>query len=51
MDEIDSFPKDMGVEVLSMHLTGRMVCYPVWVTSSSVVEDLQIVDTYPSCLS
>ena len=51
MDKVDSFPPDMGVEVLSVHLTGRVVYYPVWDASSSVVEDLQIVVTFPSCLS
>ena len=51
MDEVDSFPQDMGVGVLSVHLTGKVVCYPVWVASSGVVKDLQIVVAFPSCLS
>ena len=51
MDKVDSFPQDMGIEVLSVHLTGRVVCYLVWAASSGVVEDLQIVVAFPSCLS
>ena len=37
LDEVDSFPPDMGAEVLSVHLTDRVVCSKVLSSQHSLL--------------